>query len=376
MKTFARIAFSVMAITLLGLIGIIGQAAQSGFIRRHFYHLVWGNSIEITVRSASYGANCGAPEGNVTTKVKDACDGRSECNYIVDVGVLGDVARGCGKNFFSSYTCGSDQRMRHTEISGEAGFRRIAHFYCDNGAVGTIEAGDRSKKDNSLAQESISTVASDQPGGATPLISIVEASYGLNCEDFPEPANAKKWTGIGNVSAVVKEICDGHQSCNFTVDPSKIGDPANACRKEFVVKYLCSMNPQETKDPSKVKVEFIPAAADGEIARLSCDRGISIVDASYGLNCGNFAEPADVQKWVAPGNVTTPVRHACEGREQCTFIVDVSKLGDPARYCAKDFSATYRCDRQKEAKAVNLPAAADGKALFLSCDKTPRLNGD
>jgi len=39
----------------------------------------------IHVRSATYGANCGAPTGNVTDKVQGACDEKVNCDYGVDV---------------------------------------------------------------------------------------------------------------------------------------------------------------------------------------------------------------------------------------------------------------------------------------------------
>src|SRR5262249_23936664 len=49
----------------------------------------------IQVQSASFGQNCGAPFGNETNTLVAACDGRNACDFVVDVGRIGDPAPGC-----------------------------------------------------------------------------------------------------------------------------------------------------------------------------------------------------------------------------------------------------------------------------------------
>ena len=53
----------------------------------------------IRVLGATYGANCGAKRGNVTSSLGRACDGKDNCHYVVDVTKLGDPAGGCAKDF-------------------------------------------------------------------------------------------------------------------------------------------------------------------------------------------------------------------------------------------------------------------------------------
>lgn len=86
----------------------------------------------MTVISASYGENCGAPPGNVTSDVQLMCDGLETCGYVVDVARLGDTAPKCGKAFFAQYSCPGTGR-RVASIVGEAGFRSIARLSCTEG---------------------------------------------------------------------------------------------------------------------------------------------------------------------------------------------------------------------------------------------------
>jgi len=63
-----------------------------------------GRRIEVV--SATYGQNCGAPAGNVTSHVAQACSGAtSKCDYRIDVNTLGDPKRGCAKAFEVQYQC-------------------------------------------------------------------------------------------------------------------------------------------------------------------------------------------------------------------------------------------------------------------------------
>jgi hypothetical protein len=64
----------------------------------------------IKVIKATYGGNCKAAPGNLTAKVREACDGRMSCEFVVDVGVIGDPAPGCAKNFAVLYNCGSQEK--------------------------------------------------------------------------------------------------------------------------------------------------------------------------------------------------------------------------------------------------------------------------
>lgn len=75
----------------------------------------------LKIISATYGANCGAKAGNASLSVRNACHGKADCEYTVDVNLLGDPAGGCAKSFFAEYVCDSGDR-RTSEVPAEAGF--------------------------------------------------------------------------------------------------------------------------------------------------------------------------------------------------------------------------------------------------------------
>jgi hypothetical protein len=83
----------------------------------------------IEVMQATYGSNCGAPGGNATPDVANACNGTQDCDYRVDVSRLGDPAIGCAKQFIVEYRCGGRQSKRVT-VAAEAGLGGIASLGC------------------------------------------------------------------------------------------------------------------------------------------------------------------------------------------------------------------------------------------------------
>jgi peptidoglycan/LPS O-acetylase OafA/YrhL len=99
--------------------------------------------------------------------------------------------------------------------------------------------------------------------GSRPEITVVRASFGLNCRDFPVPPPHQRAVSVGNASASVRRACDRRQSCDYTVDIFKIGDPANSCGKEFLVEYQCTST-------SVLRRAFLPAEAHGKTVTLTC----------------------------------------------------------------------------------------------------------
>lgn len=59
----------------------------------------------IRVVHGTYGANCGVRQGNVTEHLRQACDGRDKCEYLIDVGAIGDPAYGCEKDYAAQWDC-------------------------------------------------------------------------------------------------------------------------------------------------------------------------------------------------------------------------------------------------------------------------------
>lgn len=59
-------------------------------------------------------------------------------------------------------------------------------------------------------------------------IKVVSGTYGRNC-------NAK----AGNATAPLSRACDGHGSCDFTIDTTVLEDPAPGCNKDFAAEWKC-----------------------------------------------------------------------------------------------------------------------------------------
>ena len=84
----------------------------------------------LTIQSATYGGNCGAPGGNATSHIAAACNGRTSCDYTVDYQVLGDPAPGCAKTYRVVYTCAAGIPVKVATIDAEAGFKQVAKLTC------------------------------------------------------------------------------------------------------------------------------------------------------------------------------------------------------------------------------------------------------
>lgn len=80
----------------------------------------------VNVISATYGGTivpiynwCGpVAEGNATGAVHAACQGRKNCDYTVNVGILGDPAPGCWKSFSVTYQCAQNANATRTVSVG------------------------------------------------------------------------------------------------------------------------------------------------------------------------------------------------------------------------------------------------------------------
>jgi hypothetical protein len=83
------------------------------------------------INSATYGANCDAKSGNVTEKLRKACEGTDKCGYVVDVHELGDPAPTCLKDFRVEYACPADDIPRTKSLPAEAGFGSHLDLTCE-----------------------------------------------------------------------------------------------------------------------------------------------------------------------------------------------------------------------------------------------------
>lgn len=90
--------------------------------------------------------------------------------------------------------------------------------------------------------------------------------------------------------------------------------------------------------------------------------GLKLISATYGANCG-----------AKLGNATQSVKRTCNGKESCSYKVDVTVLGDPAGGCAKSFIVEYTCGTDGRRTGEAPAEAGFGSQVFLTCasDTTP-----
>lgn len=86
---------------------------------------------------------------------------------------------------------------------------------------------------------------------------------------------------------------------------------------------------------------------------------IHLVEASYGLNCGTKA---------TAGNVTQAMTQACASKnETCSFLIDVTKIGDPAPGCGKALVAKWKCGTGRKVHEKQQEPEANGQIITIEC---------
>lgn len=151
---------------------------------------------QVSVRSASYGRNCGAWSGNATNHVSYQCDGRNICDYYISVTNLGDPAPGCPKNFEVTFTCGWNGGAKTETVFQEANGKSI-RLDC----------------------------------------SYQWPTYGVNIQSATYGANVgASW---GNVTSAVSRVCKGLSRCLYYISTQELGDPVPGYTKDFRVSYTC-----------------------------------------------------------------------------------------------------------------------------------------
>jgi peptidoglycan/LPS O-acetylase OafA/YrhL len=229
----------------------------------------------VRVIAATYGANCKARGGNATRALSTTCNGKDNCDYIVDVNVLGDPAPGCTKNFAVEYECAPNEERLIKELPGEAGLRSRLLLSCPatlpmdaatathsvppsspNAETATARAGRGGRIEDANSAQSwndpkMEAAATEpKPVGA---IHVLSATYGANCG-----------ASAGNATADVQTRCDGDRKCTYMVDVERLGDPAPECAKDFVAAYSCA------PDAPIVRKHLPPEAGFRGVLDLSC----------------------------------------------------------------------------------------------------------
>jgi len=106
-----------------------------------------------------------------------------------------------------------------------------------------------------------------------------------------------------------------------------------------------------------------PSAAFRELP----NRGLRILEATYGLNVLAEAMPRPGILPLCRGNVTETIAGIFNGRPRGEFVVDFRYFGDPAPEKGKDLTVLYYHldDPEQRVRTVYLPAEAHGKTLSI-----------
>ena len=99
--------------------------------------------------------------------------------------------------------------------------------------------------------------------GSAIAIKVQTATYGWNCRQAKVPVPHKNLVTKGNATKFAKAACDGRSVCRLQVDVKKLGDPANACGKDFIVIWRCG-------DDSTLHRAHVPGEANGKTVVLKC----------------------------------------------------------------------------------------------------------
>lgn len=89
---------------------------------------------QIDIYRATYGPNCGAPVGNETAHLSEACQGKQKCTYILEPEVVGDPAHGCVKKYEATFTCGHGGAAKNLSIDTGTGHTPIT-IDCSRGVT-------------------------------------------------------------------------------------------------------------------------------------------------------------------------------------------------------------------------------------------------
>lgn len=100
-------AFGVCAVTVAAVYTYGTQACRSQYTCASDQSCINEQCVDVgmTITSATYGGNCGQPQGNVTGIVANQCNGLDTCAVWVHNEVFNDPVFGCAKDFSASFAC-------------------------------------------------------------------------------------------------------------------------------------------------------------------------------------------------------------------------------------------------------------------------------
>jgi hypothetical protein len=210
--------------------------------------------------------------------------------------------------------------------------------------------------------EMAENLVAEGPLTSDPTMHVIDATVVEECGWAPD----YKEGYIGDVTAPIRDVCDGKTSCSYKKgsDPGDVVQPANSCKAVYSVDYKCEGEPvrsfREEGRNLFGGILKIDCRNTSYLARDPMPYGIQIAYSTFG---GDSGGPI--------GNATTPVAAHCQGRTDCTLIVDPTKLGVGMNASSGRLQIVYRCDRELATRVVTVPVAESGQAVRLSC--LPRL---
>jgi hypothetical protein len=188
-----------------------------------------------------------------------------------------------------------------------------------------------------------STLANAQ-GSSLSGIQVVSSDYGRNCTA----------AAIGNSTLAVTNKCNGEYHCDFV--PGLPSDPAYGCRKDFDLSFKCGAE-------SQVYTRHVNGEAGGQHVILDCGPKMTIVSGTYGSNCN-----------VAEGAHTNQLKAGCDALRSCSLPINPGNAwGDPAKNCAKAFTAKWTCGTSTKVYTQTQPGESGGTTMNISCSGVPMI---
>jgi hypothetical protein len=85
----------------------------------------------IQVVAGTWGQNCHAPYGNVTSYLQEACNYKTTCDYPVTHDTVPDPAVGCGKTYVAEWRCDGDSTVHRATLPRGADWGHIVRLTCE-----------------------------------------------------------------------------------------------------------------------------------------------------------------------------------------------------------------------------------------------------
>ncbi len=81
----------------------------------------------ISITSVHYGENCGTEinSGTSLEDIKSKCNGKNNCDYLINSNIIGDPSYGCAKDYKVNFKCGDEQQDRYAFEKKEASGKNI-----------------------------------------------------------------------------------------------------------------------------------------------------------------------------------------------------------------------------------------------------------